>query len=172
MSIVPSQKWRGWIENVYLVQQPTYRPTDQEALVQYLTSYPWQAWFTGSGEPDSTCGHLDKLVGRWRSHLAHLSGLQVAAIGVFNPVPQPHVHVLLLGRNKYGKTLADISAPLREQMDDVWEWMSFRPGRLAVLDNPEGVVNYIVGKNIIDKPSTILSPRGIKLLKRIKTPTI
>lgn len=153
--------------NVYPVQEHSYRQTDKEDLAEYFSPYPWEAWFTGSGEPDATFDHLDKLVGRWRSHLAHLSGLQIAAVGVFNSFPQPHVHILLLGRNKYGKTLTGISTPLREKMDAAWESMSFRPGRLALLDSPAGAINYIVSKNIIDKPSIILGPRGIKMLKRM-----
>lgn len=147
---------------------PQYQPHHKGALSQYLTSYKWEAWFTGSGEPNAPFETLDNLFGRWRSRLAHRSGLQVGSIGVFTTDPVPHIHALLVGTNKHGQTMADLSSSLREELEFAWERMAHRPGRIALIAHPEAVTTYVVNGNTVAKPSRFLSPRGIKTLKRFK----
>ena len=73
-----------------------------------------------------------------------------------------HLHLLMLGRNKYGKTLADVPHKGWE-----WEWPF-----LAQIDIPrelEGVSKYVAGhlyKNVLDHVE--IDCYNTKLLKKLK----
>lgn len=137
-----------------------------EELTQYLAQYPWEAWFHGTAEPGTSFEKLDYAVGRIRGKLADLSSLRVSSVGFCAWYPQPHVHVLFLGMNSRGETLAGVSDDLLEEMVKTWKASLHRPARFEKLYCSGGAIGYIVGKNVIGKKTAILSPRGLKLLKK------
>lgn len=85
--------------------------------------------------------------------------------------PQPHVHVLLVGKNRFGRTLADVGDDLIKDMLQFWKSMMHRSDvKFELLHDVSGAVRYIVQNNTVEKRSAaILSPRGLKLLQKIKT---
>lgn len=165
--------WPGWIEEVtqYFEQYetPQYKSGQEVELMEYLNGYQWQAWLHATAEPGTTFERIDKMVGAWRGRLAHRASLQVSTMGVCTLHPQPHAHVLLVGRNKHGKTIADLSEDLIDEMEGFWKSIAKRSAVLELLNDNAGAIRYIVENNTINKQSTILSPRGIKLLTKLKS---
>lgn len=139
--------------------------------MEYLNGYSWQAWMHGTAEPGTTFDHLDKAVGAWRGRLANISKMRVSSMGFSNMQPQPHVHVLLLGRNKHGHTLESLNEDIFTEMEHFWRTMMHRSCRFSLLKNVPGAVRYIIQNNVIDKHSMVLSPRGLKLLQKSRIQT-
>lgn len=146
-----------------------YTTTQSAELMDFLNSYPWQAWVHLQAEPDTSLERFDKAVGNLRGRLAHLSKLQVASWGVFTKHHGTHGHVLLLGKNRFGVTLADTSEDTINDILQYWKDMMHRQATFKLLDNVPGAARYVIEENTIDKQSaSFLSPRGLKLLNKMK----
>jgi hypothetical protein len=124
-----------------------------------------------TAEPGTSFDHIDKAVGAFRGRLAHLAKMQVATMGFFTAHPMPHAHVLLIGKNRFGRTLADLGDDLIKDMLQFWKTLMHRSDvEFSLLHDAPGAIRYIIQDNTIEKRSAaILSPRGIKLLQKIKT---
>lgn len=131
--------------------------------MDFLNAYPWQAWVHLTAEPNVNFDRFDKCVGAFRGKLASSSNLQVSSWGVFSRYNGAHGHVLLLGKNKFGKTLADVSQETIDDMVKFWSSMMHRSNaQFELLHNAEGAVGYVINNNTIEKTSAqFLTPRGL-----------
>lgn len=147
----------------------------QGDIKAFFNKFEWQLWLTG-GKELSSLGELDKLVGALRGWLAKRSGMQVSSIGVFNRYPYPHVHAFLLGTNRHGKSLNDVSDELLHDAECFWKMLTGvggKPGNKGKLDriyDQIGCVGYTVECNLMDY-SHVLTPRGLKLLNKLSKAT-
>lgn len=154
-------------QSFYDNEATPYKQGQEAELMDYLNKYPWQAWMTGTAEPGTSFEALDRAVGAWRGRLAHLASMRVSCMGVCNLHPQPHVHVLLLGTNKRGRTLARLDEDFINEMVLFWKVLMHRSAKYELLNNVAGAVRYVVEDNLINRQrAAILSPRGIKLLQK------
>ncbi len=149
----------------------------KEAYEDFLLGYMWE-WFCtfsiqGQGRVDISIAQdiLKKLRILAREHK-----ILIAYMGVFNTVPQPHIHLLALGkRNKFGQTLLDLD-PKRWERDwsDWKKWKAvderFRLPRSEMFIEPiydrKGIASYIAQKNLPWAKSEPIDPCNKRLLEK------
>ena len=99
-----------------------------------------------------------------------------AYMGVFNTVPQPHIHLLALGkRNKFGQTLLDI-LPKRWEYEwsqlnkykDVQNGSRLIPctAKIEPIDKRGKIDDYIAKKNLPFGRSELIQPYNKRLLEK------
>jgi len=110
------------------------------AILQYgnfFSSWQWE-WFPTltSREPVSLDAARRQLL-HWNRNLCTSEGIQTAFIAVSNSTTfTPHLHVLMFGKNKYGRTLLDISTG---------KWERKWPGiaRIEIFRDNQAVSKYL-----------------------------
>ena len=104
----------------------------------YLVNFPfeWHATFTFSPRTDFFYGI--KRFKRWRLSLINEEKLQIAAsLTSSSKGGQLHFHVLLLGQNKEGKTLLDVSP---RKWESRWHPLFCR---ISLIENLETATDYV-----------------------------
>jgi hypothetical protein len=136
------------------------------AYTDFLSRYPfeWFATLTFKNEvsPQAAKKHFLK----WVRKLCIGEHLRVAALIIYNRASYPHLHALMLGRNRDGKTLNDASIERWQE-----EWSSYRYGcKIRQVYDLEGASRYIA-KNIATYQDNLyeLFSYNKKLLKKTAT---
>jgi hypothetical protein len=95
---------------------------DEFALFLAQWPFEWLATLTFKFPVEQEIGR--KRLIRWTREICIKEHLQVSFVAVFNQMKHDHLHVLMLGKSKVGKTLAAVSA-------DKWcnFWVEIRGGR-------------------------------------------
>lgn len=145
------------------------RMTQQKEIIKNLTKYNWQMMLTGTAKPDTGFSRLDSIFAKWRSRAAKATGCQIGTVGVFVAQPQPHVHVLLIGSNRNGKTLLDVHPDIIQGLQESWRSMTHRSCEVSQI-NDHGAVRYIVEHNMQGMSWRSLTPHNIRLLNRAIKP--
>jgi len=135
--------------------------TKNEALEGYWNQWPWEWFFTARIKNH----HYGLLLKRFRVALQKDEHLQIAYVGVYVSFPHPHLHILMLGKSKNGKRLAEVdSSHWEKQLQDITH-------NTVIIENiydQEGVVSYMVRYNMPAHRHEALVPYNKKLLKRMK----
>jgi hypothetical protein len=81
----------------------------------YLIQFPFEWWVTVSykdlSEGTTVKSEYAKIkLKTWIRKIIKEDQLQIAYFGVLNQANRIHLHLLMLGRNRHGKTLLDVSA--------------------------------------------------------------
>ncbi len=138
---------------------------DRTEIVQWLKAIAWDNMFSGTAEHVVNPENLETLFGRWRSHAAKVTGLQLASVGVFSLYHGSHIHCLLVGSNRYGETLSNVSLKQQHELIRFWKNMTHSSARLSRVNN-ERVVEYLT-KHISSNPTQrFLFVHNMKLLKK------
>lgn len=88
----------------------------------------------------------------------------IAYMGVFNTVPQPHIHLLVLGkRNRFGQTLLDLKP---KDWQTGWSDITHRKAVIEPIYDREGVANYIAKKNLPWNRAELIQPYNKRLLDK------
>jgi len=130
---------------------------------QFISSWRWE-WFVTLTFADRIPLHLAKeRLAQWNRDLCISEGIQAAYIAVFNCTGwTPHCHVLMLGRNKHGKTLQDVSASRWEK-----RWAGI--ARVELPSDNLAVSRYLAGNMTPwDTDHYDLVTYNQKLLKKLK----
>jgi hypothetical protein len=144
-----------------------YEKHDSEELQGFFNRCPWEWMFTGTSEVGTDLDLLGSRFARWRTIAAKATGLQIAVMGVLTNRPQPHLHGLLVGRNRHNKTLADVGYDVAKDLQNVWHNMSHRSSEISQIYDL-GAARYIVTENLLYNPTAqMLSPINLKLIKML-----
>ena len=136
---------------------------DEFAL--FLNRWPFEWFATLSFKyPENQEIGRDRLL-QWARKICRAEGLQIAYIAVINKHTRIHLHVLMLGRSKFGKTLTDIST---DRWEDLW-------GDNAEIDriyNLSGLTPYCSENYILNDPDEsdliIFNRNLLKKLSRVE----
>lgn len=84
--------------------------------------------------------------------------IQIASMGVINHKPYTHIHLFMLGQNKYGDTLLSKNR-------GIWERWWPQDAKIEAIHQQEGAIDYVIRKNMPDDQYELLVPFGVKHLK-------
>ncbi|MFZ5573491.1 MAG: hypothetical protein ACOZF0_24070 [Thermodesulfobacteriota bacterium] len=131
-------------------------------MAEWLAKYPWTHWAHLRFNHDRISGEqAEKCLKGWRLKLIKRERLQVATFGIINHRPTSHLHILLMGINRQGKTLDDVE-------DGNWKvYARLWPGS-AVIDpiKDKGAIEYMAFANTPAGHYELLMPYNTKLLAR------
>lgn len=130
-------------------------------LKVYWNGWPWE-WFLSVSLKDKYYEHVLK---GFRIELQKEEKLQVAYVGLYVFYPQPHLHLLMLGQNRFGKRLADVN-PKRWERE--WGEITKRSAMIQNIYDQEGVISYMVEQNMPNQQHWEVTPYNGNLLKRMK----
>ena len=152
------------------ILQVQYSKTQQDDLMGLFQGVEWQMMISGCIDADKNKAfeRIDGLVARYRTMVAKQTGLQIGAIGALVDYKGLHVHLLLVGQNRFGNTLRDLDADKVRELQRMWFGLLGGTCRYSSIFNLEGVKRYVIGENLVNKWSTVLTPVGISLLRKIK----
>ncbi len=103
-----------------------------------------------------------KRITQWIRAICILEQLQIASIGVFNKLNRSHLHLVMLGSNRLGRTLSDVSI-------EMWTKRWGDDALIKPINNLSGVAGYLsrnLTLNHPDKSEIFIFNK--KLLKRVK----
>jgi hypothetical protein len=138
-----------------------------EELQGYFNKTPWEIAFTGSADHGISLETLESIFGKWRSHAAKITGLRLSAMGILNKQGHPHVHCVLVGRNKKGRTLLDVDDDTIESLKKMWTTMARNSACIESVKDA-GWVRYLITQNLLYNPKAeVLKPFGVNLIKEL-----
>jgi hypothetical protein len=134
---------------------------------KYLVKFPFEWWVTvtfkdlANGKPAKS-EYVKVKLKSWARKLIKEERLQLAYFGVLNQANRIHLHLLMLGRNRHGKTLLDVSAT---KWQVAWKAQS----KIQPVYDIDGVSKYFE-HNIILKDNTLseVIPFNSKLLRKVQ----
>jgi hypothetical protein len=131
---------------------------------QWMGQWPWtHVAHLVFNHDKANISQAEQLLKKWRLGIIKGEHLQLATIGVLNHIPSSHLHVLLIGTNRNGKTLNDLKAV------DWCRYARLWPGSAKI--DPifsEGIYGYINDMNTPDGNHELLRPYNLKLLKLVQ----
>ena len=146
--------------------QHQYNEADKADLMELFAGIQWQAMLSGRVDitKQLSTERVDAMFAKWRSLACKITGLSIGSIATLTNHHGLHVHALLVGANRYGMTLNDVDA---DTLQRCWFGMFGGTCRIShVYDS--GAVEYIVNKNLINRYTAVLSPRGMPLLNKCR----
>ena len=75
----------------------------------FFAQWPFQWWATLSFRIPVNQYTARKELLKWTRKLCVKERMQIAYVAVFNELHRSHLHVVMLGRNRFGQTLKDVS---------------------------------------------------------------
>jgi len=129
--------------------------------ILFWVEWPWE-WFLTLRVGNQ---RYDRLLKKYRIDLAVSEGIQLAYWGVFVHYPNPHLHIMMLGRNRAGKVLSDVDM---QKWEREWGGITHETAKIEPVYEAKGVLEYIVKINMGYAPHEELIPYNTKLLKRLK----
>jgi hypothetical protein len=147
-----------------------------DALKEWLLKYDWEWFCTLSLPVRADCAKAEEKLKKWRIKMGISHHILFAYMGVFNTVPQPHIHLLALGkRNKFGQTLLDI---LPKRWEHEWstlnKYKDVQNGsrlitcttKIEPVDKRGNIDDYIAKKNLPLGRSELIQPYNKRLLDK------
>ena len=136
---------------------------------RYLIQFPFEWWVTVTfrdlADGKTVKSEYAKVkLKTWVRKIIKEEQLQIAYFAVLNQVNRIHLHLLMLGRNRHGKTLLDVSAPY-------WERGWKAQAEIELIYEPVGVSDYFEGNTVLrnDDLSEIVL-YNCRLLQKVQDP--
>lgn len=128
----------------------------------YLSQFPFEWWVSLTFKELIKSEFAKKKLETWSRKLIKEERLQIAYFCVINEVNRIHLHLLVLGRNRYGKTLLDVSV---ERWQQAWK----AEAKISPIYDITGISKYFERNAILkdDNLSEVLL-YNLKLLKKVK----
>lgn len=133
-----------------------------QANHKFLLKYNWE-WFcslnlqSGSDYPTA-----ESTLKNWRINMGVKNHILIAYMGVYNTIPQPHIHLMALGKqNRFGETLLDLSP---KSWEAAWSGLTKSTAVIEPIYEREGVASYIANKNLPWERSELIQPYNKRLL--------
>jgi hypothetical protein len=135
-----------------------------EANHEFLFNYKWE-WFCSLNlQSGSDYPMAESKLKTWRINMGIKNHILIAYMGVYNTTPQPHIHLLVLGKRKrFGQTLLDLNP---KGWEDAWSGLTKCQAVIEPIYEREGVASYIANKNLPWDKSELIQPYNKRLLKK------
>jgi hypothetical protein len=133
-----------------------------DANHEFLLRYKWE-WFCSLNlQLGSDYPMAENKLKVWRTKMGIKNHILIAYMGVYNTVPQPHIHLMALGKqNRFGKTLQDINP---KDWEVGWSDLTKCQAFIEPIYEREGVASYIAKKNLPWNRSELIQPYNKRLL--------
>ena len=106
---------------------------------------------------------MKKMLENWARKLIKKERLQVGYIAVINQINRIHLHLLMLGKNRHGKTLLDVSI-------NKWQKKWNAQSEIQFVYDIEGVSGYLAGNLILkNEDLSDVFVYNTKLLKKLRS---
>jgi len=135
-----------------------------DANQEFLLRYNWE-WFCSLNlQSGSDYPMAESKLKAWRINMGIKDRMLIAYMGVYNTVPQPHIHLLALGkRNRFDQTLLDLNP---KSWEAAWSGLTKSQAVIEPIYEREGVASYIAKKNLPWGRSELIHPYNNRLLKK------
>lgn len=133
---------------------------NKKTMKEWLIEWPWQWFVTLTFPYPVNIAGAESRLKWWRLTLCKAEGIQIAHMGVFNFLTNPHIHLLMLGKNQHGKTLLEAETKRAERF-----WSA--EAKIKRIKD-EGSVGYMVDKNMPAGRYELITPYNKKLLKKTR----
>ena len=88
----------------------------------------------------------------------------IAYMGVFNTIDNPHIHLLLWGKqNRLGRSLLDLNY---KDWENEWSRLTKATAVIEPIYEREGIASYIAKKNLPWGKSELIQPYNKRLLEK------
>lgn len=178
---------RERMDKVREEEERKYRQKQKEmyAWCDYFKKWPWE-WFCSLEFQKSSRPHENSHIQAWGTH-AHRQKdsysdaegwlkkwalmqqkrdhIQIGYMGVYNTIPQPHIHLLVLGKNASGLTMFDLN---EKDWEKGWSSITKATAVIKPITDLDGVCSYIAKTNMPQGRSEIINPYNTKLLDERK----
>jgi hypothetical protein len=133
-------------------------------MKKFWNQYPWE-WFVSLNfkRSVSSAAFAEKVLKNWRIELQREESIQIACDGVLSLSSNPHLHLVLFGRSRTGRTLLSLN-PKK------WERKWLGDAKIKEVYS-SGAVGYMVDQNMSEGWYESIMPYGMKHLKKHKLPT-
>ena len=129
---------------------------------KYLVQFPFEWWISLTFRDLIKNEFAKKKLKIWSRKLIKEERLQIAYFCVINEVNRIHLHLLMLGRNRFGKTLLDVSAAK-------WEKAWKAEAKISLIYDLAGVSEYYERNTILwDNTLSEVIDFNRRLLKRVQ----
>ena len=138
----------------------------RECLTSFMSRYDWE-WFISLNLPTSSIEDTEKYLKQWRCKCCIKYHIQVCYMG--NIIPSKyrgnHLHLLMSGRNKDGKTLLDMD---EREWEREWNKITHK-GSYIERVRDDWIYDYINGqKNTPVNHFEMVIPYNKNLLKKYR----
>jgi hypothetical protein len=135
-----------------------------EAIKEFLLRYNWEWFCTLNLQRGADCAKAESMLKAWRVKMGIRDHILFAYMGVFNTIPQPHLHLLALSKqNRFGQTLPDLNYRVWEH---AWSELTKCQAVIEPIYDPINVTNYITEKNLPWNKSELITPYQKRILQR------
>lgn len=136
----------------------------RDCLSSFMSGYDWD-WFVSLNLPTSSIEDTEKYLKQWRCKCSTKYHIQISYIGIIitSQYTGNHIHLLMFGRNKDGKTLLDMD---EREWEREWNDITHK-GSYIERVRDDGVFEYMVeDKNTPINHFELLTPYNTKLLNK------
>ncbi len=147
----------------FVIKLKRFQTEYGEALKFYLQEFGFEWFCTLNIERKlkiRNVDEVDKILRRWTIKMSIQDHIQVAYMGLLNRVPHDHVHLLMLGKNRYGHTLLDKK---RSDWEHAYKKMSKNTAEIKRVRDM-GASSYIADHNTPLDRFEMVMPYNRKLL--------
>ena len=135
----------------------------KEAWTEFIEQHPFEWAVTLTFKFPVKKEIVKKMLKNWTRKLCKEERLQIAFIAVINEVSRIHLHILALGRNRYGKTLFDVS---------IYKWRKKwnAHSKIRPVDDIERASSYL-SRNLVVRNEDLsdVCIYNTKLLKKLRS---
>jgi hypothetical protein len=133
-----------------------------EANHEFLLRYKWE-WFCSLNLQSGSDYHrAESKLKDWRIKKSIEDHILIAYMGVFNRVPQSHIHLLVLGKqNRFGQSLLKLNP---KSWEVAWSDLTKCQAVIEPIYERDGVASYIAKKNLPWNKSELIQPYNKRLL--------
>ena len=139
----------------------SFREKVKGQWTQYLSQFTLEWWVSLTFKEPVRSEYAKKRLKSWTRNLIDQERIQIAYLCVINEVKRIHLHLLALGRNRYGKTLTDVSMS---------KWMKFWKAEadIQATYDVRGVSDYFAQNYIVENDNlTDLVFFNTRLLEKV-----
>jgi hypothetical protein len=136
-----------------------------EGTDYHFNGWVWE-WFCTFNLGNVNHSEGERYLRRWRRKMAKKHRIQIASVGVYNTIPQSHIHMLMLGRDKYGASLHVVN---HREGEAYWSRLTRCSAKIIPIFDDEvqdTIVSYIVRKNMPWRRSEMLWEYNGNLLQK------
>ena len=135
-----------------------------EANLEFLLRYNWEWFCTLNLTLLDDCARAESKLKAWRIKMGIKDHMLIAYMGVFNTIDNPHIHLLLWGKqNRLGRSLLDLNY---KDWENEWSRLTKTTAVIEPIYEREGVASYIAYKNLPWDKSELIQPYNKRLLEK------
>jgi hypothetical protein len=135
-----------------------------DANHEFLLRYKWE-WFCSLNlQSGSDYSMAESKLKAWRIKMGIKDHILIAYMGVFNTIDNPHIHLLLWGKqNRLGRSLLDLNY---KDWENEWSRLTKATAVIEPIYERGGIADYIAKKNLPWGKSELIQPYNKRLLEK------